>query len=95
MLVYETGVAIGTFALNKAKNVISYNDMTLKLYGRHGRGGEIFMYHYHYIEDKAFRKDLWATCSGVVNQLVQQINNGSVMKVQPHLVGSGVRNLIT
>lgn len=50
---------------------------------------------YHYIEDKAFRKKLRTTCSGIVNQLVQRINNGSVMKVQAHLVGSGAKNLIT
>ena len=50
---------------------------------------------YHYVEDKEFQKKLRTTCSGVVNQLVQRINNDSVMKVQALLVGSGAKNLIT
>lgn len=34
-------------------------------------------------------------CSDIINQLVQSINNDSVMTVETHLVGSGARNLIT
>ena len=50
---------------------------------------------YHYITDKAFLKCLRGTCSDIVNQLVQQINRDSDMKVEAHLIGSGARNLIT
>ena len=35
---------------------------------------------YHYIQDKDFRKRLKSTCSDIVNQLVQSINKGSVLK---------------
>ena len=50
---------------------------------------------YHYIEDKVFLKNMKYLCSNIINQLVQLINNDSVMEVEAHLVGSGVRNLIT
>lgn len=50
---------------------------------------------YHYIEDKVFLKKLRRTCSDIINQLVQRINNDSVMDVEAHLVGSGARNLET
>ena len=50
---------------------------------------------YHYIQDKDFRKRLKSTCSDIVNQLVQSINKGSVMKVKACLVGSGANNLVT
>lgn len=50
---------------------------------------------YHYIEDKEFLKRMKSLCSNIVNQLVQSINNDSVMAVEAHLVGSGARNLIT
>ena len=50
---------------------------------------------YHYIEDKEFLKRMKSLCSNIVNQLVQSINNDSVMTVEAHLVGSGARNLIT
>ena len=50
---------------------------------------------YHYIQDKDFRKRLKSTCSGIVNQLVQSINKGSVMTVKACLVGSGAKNLVT
>lgn len=50
---------------------------------------------YHYIQDKEFLKRLKGTCSDVVNQLVQSINNDSVMTVNACLVGSGAKNLIT
>ena len=50
---------------------------------------------YHYIEDKEFLKLMKSLCSNIVNQLVQSINNDSVMAVEAHLVGSGARNLIT
>lgn len=50
---------------------------------------------YHYIQDKDFLKRLKGTCSDIVNQLVQSINNDSVMTVKAYLVGSGAKNLIT
>lgn len=50
---------------------------------------------YHYIQDKEFLKRLRGTCSDIVNQLVQSINNDSVMTVKACLVGSGAQNLIT
>lgn len=50
---------------------------------------------YHYIQDKEFLKRLKATCHDIINQLVQSINNDSVMTVKACLVGSGARNLIT
>lgn len=50
---------------------------------------------YHYIQDKEFLKRLKGSCSDIVNQLVQSINNDSVMKVEACLVGSGAKNLIT
>lgn len=50
---------------------------------------------YHYIHDKEFLKRLKGTCSDIVNQLVQSINNDSIMTVKACLVGSGAKNLIT
>ncbi|MDE6566131.1 MAG: hypothetical protein K2K70_00175, partial [Lachnospiraceae bacterium] len=50
---------------------------------------------YHYIQDKDFLKLLKGTCHDIVNQLVQSINNDSVMTVKACLVGSGAKNLIT
>lgn len=50
---------------------------------------------YHFIEDKEFLKNLRSTCSNIVNQLVQRINNDSIMTVEAHLVGSGARKLET
>lgn len=50
---------------------------------------------YHYIEDKDFLKRMKRRCSDIINQLVQSINNDSVMTVEAHLVGSGAKNLIT
>lgn len=50
---------------------------------------------YDYVTDKEFLKSMRGTCSGLVNQLVQRINNDSVMKVQAHLIGSGAKNLVT
>lgn len=50
---------------------------------------------YHYIDDKDFLKRMKGFCSDIINQLVQSINNDSVMLVKAHLVGSGARNLIT
>lgn len=50
---------------------------------------------YHYIADKDFLKRMKSLCSDIINQLVQSINNDSVMKVEAHLVGSGAKNLIT
>ena len=50
---------------------------------------------YHYITDKDFLKRMRGVCSGIINQLVQRINNDSVMTVEAHLVGSGAKNLET
>jgi len=50
---------------------------------------------YHYIEDKEFLKRMKSHCSDIINQLVQSINNDSMLTVEAHLVGSGARNLIT
>lgn len=50
---------------------------------------------YHYIQDKEFLKRLRDACGDIVNQLVQSINNDSVMTVKAYLVGSGAKNLIT
>lgn len=50
---------------------------------------------YHYIQDKNFLKRLRGACSDIVNQLVQSINNDSIMTVKAELVGSGAKNLIT
>lgn len=50
---------------------------------------------YHYIQDKEFLKRLKGACGDIVNQLVQSINNDSVMTVKACLVGSGAKNLIT
>lgn len=50
---------------------------------------------YHYIQDKDFLKRLKGTCADIVNQLVQSVNNDSVMTIKACLVGSGAKNLIT
>lgn len=63
------------------------------LFGRVGEKKEKDMY--HYIEDKEFLKRMKSLCSDIINQLVQSINNDSLMTVEAHLVGSGARNLIT
>ena len=60
-----------------------------------GMGEEEIVIMYHYIEDKVFLKDLKYLCSNIINQLVQLINNDSLMEVKAHLVGSGAKNLIT
>ena len=50
---------------------------------------------YHFVEDKEFLKKLKNTCSGIINELVQMINNEEALEVEAHLVGSGAKNLIT
>ena len=50
---------------------------------------------FHYITDDEYLKKLKYTCSDIINQLVQHINNDSVLQVEAHLVGSGAKNLIT
>lgn len=50
---------------------------------------------YHYIQDKDFLRCLKSVCADIVNQLVQSINNDSIMTVKACLVGSGAKNLIT
>ena len=61
--------------------------------GGMGEGSEKYMF--HYINDEEYLKKLKYTCSDMINQLVQSINNDSVIKVESHLVGSGAKNLIT
>lgn len=74
--------------------MIYCNDTHIRVYGWYGREGEL-LYMYHYIQDKDFLKRLKGTCCDIVNQLVQSINNDSVMTVKACLVGSGAKNLIT
>ncbi len=50
---------------------------------------------YHFIKDKIFLKNMRNACSGIINQLVQIINNEQEMIVDAHLVGSGAKNLET
>lgn len=50
---------------------------------------------YHYMQDKNYLKQLKKTCSNIVNQLVQIINNDSAMTVNACLVGSGAKGLVT
>lgn len=50
---------------------------------------------YHFVEDKIFLKKLNNTCSGIINELVQMINNEELLEVEAHLVGSGAKKLIT
>lgn len=50
---------------------------------------------YHYIEDKDFLSRMKGLCSGIINQLVQSINNDTVMTVKANLIGSGAKNLVT
>lgn len=73
--------------------VIYFNDLSMNSSGWHGRKGDLFMY--HYVEDKEFLKEMKSLCSKIINQLVQSINNDSVMTVKAELVGSGAKNLIT
>ena len=49
---------------------------------------------YEYVLDKAFLKQMRGECGGIMNQLVQRINNDSVMTVETILIGSGARNLV-
>ena len=58
-----------------------------------GKEGDFYMY--HWIEDKNFLKNMRSLCSGIVNELVQNINNDSVMTVSAYMVGSGARNMET
>lgn len=50
---------------------------------------------YHWVEDKEFIGRMKSECSGLVNQLVQLINNEGLLRVHQHMVGSGAKNLIT
>lgn len=49
---------------------------------------------YHYINDKEFLRKLKYTCSDIINQLVQAVNNDGILEVEAQLVGSGAKNLI-
>ena len=50
---------------------------------------------YDYVKDKAFLKQMRSTCSNLINQLVQLINNENTLYVEANLVGSGAKNLET
>lgn len=50
---------------------------------------------YHYIEDKGFLNRMKSLCAGIINQLVQSINNDVYMTARANLVGSGAKNLVT
>ena len=50
---------------------------------------------YHFIDDKDFLQRMRNLYSGIVNQLVQAINNEDFLTVEAHLVGSGAKNLET
>lgn len=50
---------------------------------------------YHLIEDKEFLGKMRRFCSGIINQLVQAINNDGELIVEAQLVGSGAKNLET
>ena len=52
-----------------------------------GMGEEEIVIMYHYIEDKVFLKDMKYLCSNIINQLVQLINNDSL------ILGAGLRLL--
>ena len=56
-------------------------------------GGVLSMY--HWVSDKEYLKKLKFTCGGLVNELVQTINNSGKLKVQANLVGSGAKGLVT
>lgn len=50
---------------------------------------------YHWIEDKKFLKNMRCLCSGIVNELVQDVNNDDLMDIEAHMVGSGAKNMET
>lgn len=50
---------------------------------------------YHYIEDKDFLNRMKNLCAGIINQLIQSINNDTFMTAKANLVGSGAKNLVT
>ena len=50
---------------------------------------------YHWLNDKDYLKKLKFTCGGLINELVQLINNEGKMKVEANLVGSGAKGLVT
>ena len=50
---------------------------------------------YDYVKDKAFLKQMRSTCSNLINQLIQLINNENTLYVEANLVGSGAKNLET
>ena len=50
---------------------------------------------YHWIDDKDFLQRMRKLCSGIVNQLVQLINNEGSLEVVAYMVGSGARNMET
>lgn len=50
---------------------------------------------YHWIEDKEFLGSMRSLCSGIINELVQSINNDDLLYVCAHMVGSGARHLET
>lgn len=50
---------------------------------------------FHYVTDREFLGAMRRNCFDLINQLVQRINNESVMEVKEELVGSGKHGLIT
>lgn len=50
---------------------------------------------YHWIEDKEFLRAMRSLCSGIINELVQSINNDGLLYVCAHIVGSGAKHLET
>lgn len=50
---------------------------------------------YHWIEDKEFLGAMRSLCSGIINELVQSINNDGLLYVCAYMVGSGARHLET
>lgn len=50
---------------------------------------------YHWIENKEFLGAMRSLCSGIINELVQSINNDGLLYVCAYMVGSGARHLET
>ena len=51
-----------------------------------GMGEKEIVIMYHYVEDKVFLKDMKYLCSNIINQLVQLINNDSLMEDRKSVV---------
>ena len=77
----------------KSQQVIFHNDTTIKVVWAAWVKRRYFMY--HYIEDKDFLNRMKSLCSSIINQLVQSINNDTVMTAKAELIGSGAKDLVT